>query len=477
LSKPSVPKQEGISEMNATSTRSVVVEAGGTQVVGHVGLHALGFFADRLGVGQSLSEAVGWRGRGTPIHDRGRVLTQAMLMLAGGGECCADIEFLGSQPRLFGSVCSDSTLYRTFTETLDGSALESARDAVAGVRQQVWARSAATTGTAPVILDLDASLVEIHSENKQGTAANFKHGYGFHPLFCFADATGEALGAMLRPGNATANDAADLLTVLDTAIDQLPSRVGAGHRPGDEFDTVDRALVARSDSAGCSAGFVEGCRARNIGFQVVARRKTAVSAAVAAANDDTDRWVPALRADGSVEEHSDGRPVAMVAEATDLVDLSSWPEGTRLIVRREPLHPGAQQTLLPDLDYRFWGHYTDLDGDPAELDRSMRAHAHVEDHISRLKDSGLLRFPFSDLAANRAWLQVLCWAADLVRWFQLLCLQGPLAQAQPKRLRWTLWHAPARIVRSARRDVIRILEEWPTTHQLLGAYRAIAAFP
>ena len=86
--------------MNANSTRTVVVEAGGTQVVGHVGLHALGAFADRLGVGRTLSQAIGWAGSGTPVHDRGRVLTQAMLMLAGGGESCADIETLSSQERL-----------------------------------------------------------------------------------------------------------------------------------------------------------------------------------------------------------------------------------------------------------------------------------------------------------------------------------------------------------------------------------------
>jgi len=327
-----------------------------------------------------------------------------------------------------------------------------------------------------VILDLDASLIEIHSENKEGTAANFKHGFGFHPVFCFADTTGEALGVMLRPGNATANDAADLLTVLDTGIDQLPAEVAAGHRTGDDAGMVGRAVVARSDSAGCSAGFVDGCRDRNIGFQIVARRKTAVSAAVTAANDDTDRWVVALCADGSIEELGDDQPVAMVAEVTDLVDLSAWPKGTRLIIRREPLHPGAQQSLLPDLEYRFWGHYTDLDGDLATLDRQMRAHAHVEDHIGRLKESGLMRFPFADLAANQAWLQVVCWAADLVRWFQLLCLQGPLAKALPKRLRWQLWHSPARIVRTARRDIVRILDGWPTARDLLSAYQQIAAF-
>ena len=469
------PERKGISEVNANSTMNVAVESGGSQVVAHVGLHALGAFADRMGVGEALSQAVGWKGPGVPVHDRGRVLVHAMLMLAGGGECCADIEFLGSQGRLFGEVCSDSTLYRTFTDSLDTEAVERARTAVGQVRSQVWGRSAATTGRAPVILDLDASLVEIHSENKQGTAANFKHGFGFHPLFCFADATGEALSATLRPGNATANDAADLLAVLNEGVNQLPAAVAAGHRAGDDPRDVRRLVVARSDSAGCSAGFVNGCRDRNIGFQVVARRKAAVSAAVAAANDDTDRWVPALRADGSMEELGDGHSIAMVAEVTDLVDLSAWPEGTRLIVRREPRHPGAQQSLLPDLEYRFWGHYTDLDGDPATLDRQMRAHAHVEDHISRLKESGLLRFPFAELAANQAWLQMVCWAADLVRWFQLLCVTGPLAQALPKRLRWQLWHTPARIVHKARSDVLRIIEGWPTANEILVAYHHIAA--
>jgi hypothetical protein len=76
--------------MNANSTRNVIVESGGTQVVGHVGLHALGMFGDRLGIGETLSQAVGWNGPGVPVHDRGKVLTQAMLMLAGGGEACTE---------------------------------------------------------------------------------------------------------------------------------------------------------------------------------------------------------------------------------------------------------------------------------------------------------------------------------------------------------------------------------------------------
>ena len=162
-----------------------------------------------------------------------------------------------------------------------------------------------------------------------------------------------------------------------------------------------------------------------------------------------------------------------MVELTELVDLSDWPPGTRLIVRREPLHPGAQQSLFPSTMYRYWGHYTDAAGDPVDLDVHIRAHAHVEDHIRRLKDSGAHRFPFVDIDANRAWLAVVCFADALVRWFQLLCLTGRLAVAEPKTLRWTLWHAPARLIHHARRRTVRILDGWPTTDALLHAYQRV----
>lgn len=453
--------------MNGNSTTRVVVEGSGEGVVAHVGLHALGAFADRLGLGDSLSARIAATGERLPLHDRGKVLVQTMLMLAGGGGSCADIEHLRAQGTLFGDVPSDSTVYRTFRR-IDALTLAGLREAVAEVRSGVWRRAAATTGSDPVVLDVDASLVDVHSENKEGTAPNYKGGFGFHPMLCFADATGEALAALLRPGNATANAAADNLAVLDAAIAQLPLEVAAGHRPGDDPAAVRRAVVVRSDSAGCTRGFVYGCRARNVGFAVTARSNDAVHTAISRALGDEGRWQQALTQGG------EDRRGAAVAELTDLLDVSDWPEGTRLIVRREPLHPGAQQSLFPSLQFRYWGHWTDQAGAPVALDVHMRAHAHVEDHIRRLKDSGLERFPFADLEANRAWLAVVCLGADLVRWFQLLCLDGALAVAEPRRLRWTLWHTPARIVRRARRRVVRILDGWPTAEELLGAYRRIA---
>jgi hypothetical protein len=457
--------------VNGSSTRRVAVEAGGDGVVAHVGLHVLGAFADRLGVGDALSARIPPVGERLPVHDRGKVLTQAMLMLAGGGEACSDIEALRAQERLFGAVPSDSTLYRTFRQ-VSAVTLEGLWDAIAEARGRVWARSSITNTDASVVLDIDATLVEVHSENKDGTAATYKRGFGFHPMFCFADATGEALAARLRAGNATANDVGDHLGVLDEAIAQLPAEAAAGHRAGDDPAAVARAVVVRTDSAGCTAGFVGGCRERNTGFAVVARSTSQVTAAISRTYTETspDRWAPARHQNG---ETRDG---AQVAELTDLVNPpAGWPPGVRLIVRREPLHPGAQHSLFPSVNFRYWGHWTDQDGDPADLDTSMRAHAHVEDHIRRLKESGLCRFPFSDGDANRAWLAVVCFAADLVRWFQLLCLTGHLARAEPKTLRWRLWHTPARIVGHARRDVIRILDGWPDAQAIIAAHARIAA--
>jgi hypothetical protein len=367
-------------------------------------------------------------------------------------------------------VPSDSTLYRTFRYDIDPSTLEGLWEAMATVRAVVWRRSSATTGSAAVVLDIDSSLHEIHSDNKEETAATYKGGFGFHPIYCFADGTGETLSVRLRPGNAGANDIADHVAVLDAAIAGLPDEIAVGHREADDPALVRRAIQVRTDSAGCTE-FVWRCRDCNVGFAVVARSNQAVHAAISRVAWDDDAWQPALCQNG------DEREGAAVAELTALIDLSAWPEDTRLIVRREPLHPGAQQSLFPSTLYRYWGHYTDADGDPVDLDVHVRAHAHCEDTIARLKDSGAQRFPFCDIDANRAWLAVVCFADALVRWFQLLCLTGPLAVAQPKTLRWGLWHAPARLVHRARRRIMRILDGWPTTDELLDAYQRIWSSP
>lgn len=452
--------------MKTTSTKRVRVESGGDQVVASVGLHALGSFADRLGLGTALSSQFRRFDSRLLLHDRGKVLLHGALTLAGGGDNCADIEYLRSSERLFGAVPSDSTFYRTMRE-IDPSLLAGLKAAISSVRTQVWRRGATTTGSAPVVLDFDATLVEIHSENKMHTGPTYKGGFGFHPLLCFADATGEMLSGKLRSGSAGANNAADHLEVLDEALDALPPEIAIGHRDGDDAGLVRRELLARADSGGCTYNFVNGCRSRNIGFAVAAKSNKQIYAAISFIAEDESRWRRGVKQDGTEAEWLD------VAEVTDLVDLSSWPQGTRLIVRREPLHQGAQRSLFPSLEYRYWGHYTDQTGDPVTLDVEMRAHAHVENNIYRTQESGLRKFPFTNFDANCAWMLLVGMADALVRWFQLLVCRGDLAKALPKTLRFQLWHTPARIVRTAGTDVVRIIDDWPRANDLLDIYERI----
>lgn len=452
--------------MQTTSTNRVIVESEGTGVVAHVGLHALGAFSDRLGLSSSLSSRIVPRGERLPVHDRGKVLTHQALVLAGGGESCADIEHLRLQSELFGHVASDSTVFRALHE-LDEATLRELALATAATRSTVWDRLALTTSKDTVLLDIDATLIDVHSENKEHATPTYKKGFGFHPMLCFADATGECLSGTLRPGNATANTVNDHVSVLDAALEQLPAAIAAGHHVGDEPSAKLRSVVVRADSAGCTEGFLAAARARNVGFFVTCRTNVQVVNAVFDAARVPDVWLPAVTPDGELREG------AAVAELTSLIEHHNLPEGTRLIVRREPLHPGAQRSLIPDLDFRYWGFWTDQEGDPRELDATMRAHAHVENHIQRLKESGLSAMPFTNFAANQAWLFVVRLASDLVRWFQLLCCSGRWTSARPKTMRWGFFHAPARLVRRGRQRIVRVIDGWPATEAITAAYQRL----
>jgi len=184
-----------------------VVTEGDHQVASHVGLHLLGDLADRAGLTSAYSTALPWTGERAPGQDRGRLLAQVAVTLAGGGVCVSDVAALRDQPDLFGEVASSATIWRAVHQ-VDDKSLEALRAARATARAKVWNTFGAPEETT---LDIDAALIEIHSANKESAAAHYKGGYGFHPMLCFADATGEALAGILRPGNAAANSGADQL--------------------------------------------------------------------------------------------------------------------------------------------------------------------------------------------------------------------------------------------------------------------------
>ena len=331
--------------MKLSSVTNARLAGGGDRVVWGAGLFALGGFADRVGLTEALSAAVPPRGERAPVHDRGRVLVHALLMLAGGGEACTDIEHLRAQRELFGDVASDSTLYRTLTG-LGASGAAALLGAAAAVREPLWASA---DRSRPLVVDIDSTLVEVHSENKAGAAPHYKGGFGFHPMIC-STAQGEPLWLKQRPGNAAANHIGDHLEVLDAAVAMLPAPDAAGHREGDDPDLVERPLVVRIDTGGCSAKLAEGLRDRSIGYAISARSAPAIQAAIRGALGEPGRWHNAPKRPDQRKRRG-----AQVAELTDLADLSGWPERTRLVVRREPLPPRSAAQPVPQRELPLLG--------------------------------------------------------------------------------------------------------------------------
>ncbi len=182
-------------------------------------------------------------------------------------------------------------------------------------------------------------------------------------------------------------------------------------------------------------------------------------------------WAPAIRQDG---EDRDG---AWVAEITDRLDLSTWPDGTRVIVRRERPHPGAQLTFTDHDGHRFLATLTDLAGDPVELERLHRARASAEDRIRAAKQTGLENLPFRDFDHNAVWLELSLIAQDLTAWTQHLTLDGELAVCEPKALRYRLLHTAGRLAFHARRATLRLQRTWPWAHELAAAFARLAALP
>lgn len=154
------------------------------------------------------------------------------------------------------------------------------------------------------------------------------------------------------------------------------------------------------------------------------------------------------------------------------------PEGTRAIVRREIPHPGAPLKLW---DHDGWRHQVVVTNEPgsdiAALEVRHRRHATVENRIKDTKDTGGARLPFTRFVANAAWLQLMLTASLLLGALKLLLLDGDLATATPRRLRYTLLHAAGRLIFHARRRILRIPRTWPWACHLLAAYRRLRAAP
>jgi len=446
----------------------VVSQAGGlllAETVRTVGLDA-----------QLAATLASWR-LPMAIHGPAKVVLDLAVTLALGGDCLADIALLRAEPGVYGLVASDPTVSRTVDRLAEDAprALAAISSARAAARATAWrlagqrAPDHDVDAGGPLVIDVDATLVTAHSE-KEGAAPTFKRGFGHHPLWAFVDhgpdGTGEPLSVLLRAGNAGSNTAADHITVLRAALRQLPGH-RAGTRPG-------RKVLIRADAAGATHELLDWIVGQRLSYSVGFTLPESIVDELATVPDTA--WQPAYDADG---EPRDG---AWVLEVTELLNLTSWPPGMRVIVRRERPHPGAQLRITDADGHRLTAFATNTPpGGPhrqlADLELRHRRRARAEDRIRIAKDTGLTNLPRHDL--NRIWCALVALACEIIAWAQMLALaEHPARRWEPKRLRLRIFSIAGRLARSGRRIVLHLAAHAPRTPLLptaINNLRALAA--
>jgi Transposase DDE domain group 1 len=461
------------------------VIAGGESLVSHAGGVLLVETARRSGLSGQLSRLLGrWR---LPLatHDPGKIVADLAVAVALGGDAACDIAVLRAQPAVFGPVASDPTvsrLIRRLAQDAD-TAVAAISAARAAARERVWDIAGVPAQGGQVVIDLDATLLTAHSEKEDATRT-WKKGFGFHPLLSFVDhgtsSGGEPVAELLRPGKAGSNTAADHIVVLDAALAQLPAALQA------RDDTTGRVpVLVRTDAAGATQEFATHLHSRGVEFSIGASFAH-LDVHTALAELPKRVWTPAYQArrpraaeTGIQIEPRDG---AWVAEATGLIPLTGWPPDTRLILRKERPHPGAQLRITDADGLRVTGFLTNTGrGGPAhqlaDLELRHRRHARVEDRIRAAKDTGLRNLPFHDTDQNRIWVAISALAQDLLAWCARLALPATAAGYEPKRLRLRILATAGRLVRSARRHVLHIDPTWPWAEAIATAHARLRALP
>jgi hypothetical protein len=445
--------------------RKITVSSDGKGIVGQAGGLLLMETLRVTGLDRGLSQALErWRPP-RAVHDPGKIMGDLAVMLALGGDCLADIAILRTAPELFGPIASDPTVSRLVTTLAEAGpkALRAIRKARAQARARAWALAGerAPGSDANLIpLDLDATIVIAHSE-KESAAPTWKHTFGFHPMTAFIDhgagGTGEAAAIVLRRGNAGSNTAEDHIQAGRLALNQIPA-----HR--------HKQVLIRADSGGGTHAFLDWVTARRLKYSIGFNLTDDICAAILEL--PAGAWTPAYDAD---REPRDG---AWVADLTGLLDLTDWPKGMRVIVRKERPHPGAQLRFTDIDGHRFTCFVTNARrGQLADLELRHRRRARCEDRIRNAKDTGLRNLPLHGFAQNQLWCELVALAGELTAWAQLLAFDGAARCWEPKRLRLHIFSAAARLTRGGRRLRLRIAHRWPWADVITTAITRLQMLP
>jgi hypothetical protein len=450
--------------MRSSHTAGVVsVRFDDESLVSSAGIVPVMRLAENVGLGELIEQRVDL---GIPVGANSDA--KALSVVAGmviGADSIDDLDVIrhGGMPRLFDRLRAPSTCgswLRGFTHGHVRQLASVAGEALVRLSQQV----PLLPGVGQLaFLDIDAKIKEVYGHRKQGAGFGYTGVRGLNHLVATVSSPVCApviLGAQLRGGNCDSRRGA--VAMLREAI-RLARRCGA-----------TGTIIVRADSAFFTGPIITAIRKQNAYFSIVARKDSAVMAAIAAIEED--HWSEvAYRHPIPDPQTGEFITHAEIAETvhTAFINPTTNPGQTttaRLLVRRTPRFTTNEQGEL----FRIWYYhavFTDTTFDLHTADEHHRGHAIIEQILADLNNTALAHFPSGHFAANQAWLTLATLTHNLLRAAGTLASTFH-AKARTATLRRQLINIPARITRSARRLILRLPTNWPWQHSYQGLHTA-----
>lgn len=427
---------------------SVQVVADSARIASHAGASLVQGLCDRIGLTDGIRQVFGSHG---PLKIcRGAVLRDLAVAIADGAHTVVAVEALRSQAVLFGPVASDTTVWRMLGELTEDRRHELGR-MIGGARAHVWSDPrVACQLPRSLLVDVDASEVICHTP-KEGASGTYKKNFGFMPMICTLDATREVLAVQLRQGWESPKTADCQIAALTAGLAQLPERA---------FDPAAHQIIVRLDSAGYAHKIVDHLISHSLSFVIGADLTDAVWQQIDEVPESA--WKRAIDQDGFERDH---------AAVCEIPPPPGWGDSVRMIARREIASDGAKLSLVDTEGYRRQVIITNLESDDiAYIAAVYCGRGRAEQVIDELKRCGLGALPGATWEDNQAWICAATLAYNLVRWTQMLALNGHWQTARIDTIRNYLLHTGARITRHAGQQRLHLDPHWPAFTPLTNAF-------
>ena len=403
----------------------------------------------RLGLEALIDQTLRLVGRVGGARPGRKVLTLVASILAGGSHIDhADRLRAGATQKVLPfKVMAPSTL-GTFLRSFTFGHIRQLDRVIGETIRRAW-QLGAGPGEAPVTIDLDSTICEVHGKTKQGAAYGYTKVFGYHPLLATRADTGEVLHARLRKGSSHRGH--------KRFVEELIARVRRAGASG--------PLSVRGDAGFFSWSLIDTLERSNVYWSITIAIRTQVKAVIDAI--DESAWIPIVYPDGGLGQ---------VAETTYVSGRRGHRRTVRLVVRRTRLTDPAQLRLWPE--WRHHAFITNVEGSTVVVDEFHRDHATIELAIRDLKDgAGLEHCPSGRFFANAAWLGCAVLGHNLTRWTARLGNVHPDHQLTVTgTIRTRLFTLPGRLVNHSRRSILRLPTRWPwadTFHTALTQIRSL----